>query len=326
MRGVMDLEKLYIKNCNEIKQHELQNGLLKHNSTVQNKVPKFSLEGYAHPYPINIFPHRRGAQAGFHCHEFFEIVYVYQGTAILNIQEKEFHLSTGAICLLNLQAVHALSVPNDDISVVYNVVIMPDKLQDIYLQIVSSENIVAKFFMDSIRHSKNKTQYILFPQNGQMRDAENSMQKLIKEFYMSSEYTEIMMSNNFVLLMVELSRLKQKMLESNESPQRKNFDEIIRYIENHCENIKLSDLSKHFHYSANYIAVLLKQYSGKSFTKLVQDIRLKKMTSLLITTNLTIAEIMYEVGYTNRTWVTAKFHDAFGLYPQDFRNKFKTEL
>lgn len=329
----MNLEEMYVKSCAEIKAYEEKKKLLEQEhvrkSIAGQSVPVFVLNnsGYLPPqYSINIFPHRRGGETPLHCHEFFEIIYVYQGRAFLNIHGSVHTLSAGDICLLNLQAVHALSVPDDDTSVVFNVVIMPDKLHEIYLEIVSSDDIIAKFFLDSIQKPENKNQYILFHGTVAAHDAEISIQKLISEFYRASEYTEIMMSNNFVSFMIELSRWQLALQEDPQTHLKKaNFLEIIRYIENHCADVNLSVLSQRFHYSSNYIALLIKKYSGQNFTSLLQDIRFKKAASLLASTSRTIPDIMETVGYTNRTWFTSRFFTIYGIRPQDFRKKYGSQ-
>lgn len=320
----MNLEEIYIKGCEDIKAYEKEHAWKQSNC---EQVPVFTLEDYIHPYPINIFPHRRGESSPLHSHEFFEIIYVYQGNAFLNIHDTVQQLSAGDICLLNLQTIHALSVPSDDRSVVFNVVIMPDKLYDIYLRIISEDDLIAKFFLDSLRHPDNKNDHILFHNASSAHNAESNIQKLITEFYAASQYTEIMMSNNFVSLMIELSRWNQSLRQKDPSDLKyANYTEILHYIENHCENITLSVLSKHFHYSANHIAALIKNMYGKNFTGLLQDIRFTKAANLLATTNLTIADIMDAVGYTNRTWFTSKFYSIYGIYPQDFRKKLNAQV
>lgn len=325
----MNLEELYLKNCEEIKVYEekraREQSAAEHTHINQN-VPVFSLNDYAHPYPINIFPHRRGGVTPLHSHEFFEIIYVYQGNAFLTIHDTIHQLSAGDICMLNLQTIHALSVPDDDKSVVFNIIIMPDKLYDIYLKIISKDDLIAKFFLDSLQKPDNTNDCILFHGTISAHNAENNMQKIILEFYAASQYTEIMMSNNFVSLMIELSRWNQTIMQKKQ-PNLKytNYVEILRYIENHCENVTLTILSNHFHYSSNYIASLIKNMHGKNFTELLQDIRFTKAANLLATTSLTITDIMEAVGYTNRTWFTCKFYSIYGIYPQDFRKKITVQ-
>ena len=62
-----------------------------------------------------------------------------------------------------------------------------------------------------------------------------------------------------------------------------------------------------------------KALTDKSPTVLIRSIRLQKGRELLATSELTISEIAYEVGFTSLNYFSAAFFEEFGVRPSSFR-------
>ena len=65
----------------------------------------------------------------------------------------------------------------------------------------------------------------------------------------------------------------------------------------------------------------LKSIRGLSANEFIREYRLKKAAQLMQTTHLSITEILYEVGFTNRSYFTKCFKDLFGETPRDYLKK-----
>ena len=65
----------------------------------------------------------------------------------------------------------------------------------------------------------------------------------------------------------------------------------------------------------------LKSIRGLSANEFIREYRIKKAAQLLQTTELNITEILYEVGFTNRSYFAKCFKELFGLTPREFKNK-----
>ena len=80
-------------------------------------------------------------------------------------------------------------------------------------------------------------------------------------------------------------------------------------------------MADHFSYYPNYISNLVKEKTGKSFSEIRLEERMKKAKLLLEETDLTINEIALLLGYSS----TGNFYKAFQNYyhtsPRDLIQK-----
>ena len=92
--------------------------------------------------------------------------------------------------------------------------------------------------------------------------------------------------------------------------------------DNCCSNISLKDAAEHVHLSQNYFSKLFTQYTGQSFINYFVTCRINKAKELLITTDMKIYEISFEIGYTNLQHFSKLFKNITGMTPKEYRNKF----
>lgn len=82
----------------------------------------------------------------YHNHDFFEIIYVYQGECKTIINNKKITINSKEACLFNLQAVHKLIISNPD-TVVFNILIGKELLTETFLLLFQNTNFVSSFFI-----------------------------------------------------------------------------------------------------------------------------------------------------------------------------------
>ena len=61
----------------------------------------------------------------------------------------------------------------------------------------------------------------------------------------------------------------------------------------------------------------LKSISGKSTALFIRSVRLQKAKELIQTTDKTISEISYELGFNDPAWFSRVFKEEFGFSPSD---------
>lgn len=69
----------------------------------------------------------------------------------------------------------------------------------------------------------------------------------------------------------------------------------------------------------------LKSEANQSISQFIREIRLKKSRELLLSTNSTISEIAYQVGFGSATYFNKCFHDHFGSSPGEYRNNITSQ-
>jgi len=105
------------------------------------------------------------------------------------------------------------------------------------------------------------------------------------------------------------------------------INKIQSYIEEHFQDPELSvtTIAEALNLNHSQLYRKLKAITGKTLTQFIRSVRLQKSIHLIQTTDLTIAEIAYEVGYNDPNYFTRSFKKEFNKVPGDIRNKASQE-
>ncbi|MDD6175608.1 MAG: helix-turn-helix transcriptional regulator [Firmicutes bacterium] len=133
---------------------------------------------------------------------------------------------------------------------------------------------------------------------------------------------------------LEMSRLigRDKLVDSNNASnsnyQEKN-EKLVESIEEYAKlnlsdpGLSLKSLSQNFGLSTTYLGKIFKSIRGVSFSAYVTQCRLERSCAALRETNRTVSEIAEQVGFSNSTYFTTVFKNAYGVTPSAYRNKTK---
>lgn len=95
-------------------------------------------------------------------------------------------------------------------------------------------------------------------------------------------------------------------------------DVVTKQISN--SDLSVEDIGSELNLSRVQLYRKIKALTGQSPVELTRHIRLKRGRDLLETTDLTISEIAYKVGFTAPSYFTKCFKDEFGILPGELRN------
>ena len=117
----------------------------------------------------------------------------------------------------------------------------------------------------------------------------------------------------------------QAILEKKEQDQN---NEIITHILAHYRNIDFSieQLADDLDVSVNAINQVLKEKVGITFSKYVQQLRFNYVKEQLVSTELTIKDIIRNSGYLDASNFTRQFRTFFGCTPGQYRTQYKNKV
>lgn len=107
-----------------------------------------------------------------------------------------------------------------------------------------------------------------------------------------------------------------------ESGNTELLDEIKAYIEENYKDhsLSLKCIADQFGISASYATRFFKNQTGEPLMRYIDCLRMQEAKQLLKTTDLTLKDILYEVGYIDSTNFIRKFKRNEGLTPIQYRN------
>lgn len=122
---------------------------------------------------------------------------------------------------------------------------------------------------------------------------------------------------------LKIALFEQKSSEEPEGQEERIINKIVRFVQSHLsEEISLSVLAEEFHFSTQYVSQLFKNEIGVNFLTYLTNIRMEKAKKLLLSTDLPIAEISEQSGYSDYRVFTKVFKKSEGVTPSQFRHDF----
>lgn len=102
-------------------------------------------------------------------------------------------------------------------------------------------------------------------------------------------------------------------------------EEVLIYLEEHySELIQIDELAKMVHLSPSRLTHLFKQDVGESIIETLTKIRINQAAKLLRSTNHSIADIAYSVGFHSSNFFSRKFAGYYGENPMLYRKSRTT--
>lgn len=117
---------------------------------------------------------------------------------------------------------------------------------------------------------------------------------------------------------------------ANTDYQEKNrrlVESVMAYTRENYRNpdLSLKSISRKFGLSTTYLGKIFKSVYGESYSAFITACRLEQSKLALLETTKTVNEISAEVGFSNSTYFTTLFKNAFGMTPTAFRSRSKQE-
>ncbi|WP_432410889.1 ATP-binding protein [Rasiella sp. SM2506] len=108
--------------------------------------------------------------------------------------------------------------------------------------------------------------------------------------------------------------------EKVENPQTKFVQQVIKIVLTHLDDVTFGPtmLAAEMHLSESQIYRKLKSITDTSTAVFIRSVRLQKAKELLQTSNKTVSEIAYEVGFNDPSWFSRSFKEEFGAPPSDY--------
>lgn len=115
---------------------------------------------------------------------------------------------------------------------------------------------------------------------------------------------------------------EQQMIPRRESDAAALAERVRLYLqENYNQPVDFSSLADSLAVSAPYLSKLFHEQEGKSPSRYLTDLRMRKAQKLLMDTQLTVREIAVRVGYPDPFHFSRNFKNAMGISPVQFREE-----
>ncbi|MDD6812150.1 MAG: AraC family transcriptional regulator [Lachnospiraceae bacterium] len=255
-----------------------------------------------------------------HWHYFVEILYMLEGTAFIESNQKEYYVSEGDLILFHARDVHAIYA-----AAAAPIKCLALKFDINRLSINSSYTPKLSAILQYARKSRQAD--ILFPAE-MIKDLpiEERFRTCIREIDEKKYGYDVRIHGEISSLLIEMIRIWQsegldiKELFSVYAETEASLQNITEYIDNHSnELLKVEDLAAMCHLSYSHFAKCFKELYGRSCKDYIELIKIQKGEELLLFTDSSLSEISQETGFSDCSHFIKTFRKWKNITPGQYR-------
>ena len=279
-------------------------------------------------YVNNIYP---GKITPYHNHEYYEINYVHKGKVAEYIDGHKLVLKDGEAILMSPSVKHTAHPIGETVAV--NIIVAREYAE-------TAEKMLSSYSTDNyLKLIVKNSVYAVFrgADVAGMGEIVDELARFNQNIWQYEPYVEPSLDNLSKRLFLALTRAElfehsyQKITRFSDAVKKESAmqyitrrdDKIMWYINDNYNTVTRESLAKHFGYSGQQIARIIKKRTGTSFTTYIQVLRLTRATELLRNTDLPIKEIAERVGAESPEYFTRWFKREHHVTPTAYRERFR---
>lgn len=254
---------------------------------------------------------------------FFELIYILEGTGIQTVNKNRFNYRKGNLFLLTPQDVYSFKIdtPTTFFFLRFN---------ELYVQ-------------NNIRKDKEavrQVEYIL--QNASHRPGcilKNKIDKPLIASLVSSVLSEQANQQLYyhriseqiinTIITIVARNIALKLPKNINESTGELILEMLNYIQQHIfepKHLKAVKLSRQFNISLNYLGRYFKKQTGETLQQYIANYKMRLVEARLLHSDMRINEIAYEFNFTDESHLNRAFKKYKGMNPSEFRRVNSLEL
>lgn len=244
-----------------------------------------------------------------HEHSELELIYVIEGTACVEYEQKKFMLGKEDILLINTQQSHSITAGADSLvcKLCYSYFAVCQQLNEDYI-LFRCNSITEHGYKYTELNQQMKEVLLEFASNNSRH-----LYKLYGLYHLLLAYV----IDNF-----KISSMSMEHTRDWKDEQKLAY--IKNYISEHYETgIKQSELAQRLYLSQSTLSRYFVKMTGESFVKYVRKFRLQKVVEQLLGTEKPMTRIALDNGFSSPSMMNHDFKDYFGITPGEYREKHK---
>lgn len=249
------------------------------------------------------------------------LVFVLDGEGEVRFSHNSLNLTQGNIVFIEKNSQYSISSPSRSLIIKFKM--KPgfkwgDSLDKNY-QSREEEKTALRFEQGLVNEG-----YCFFKTTSVMKSSQY-LSQLLEEYLNGSLFGNLAAQHYISLILI--TALRTQLINTSLIADNGGFGKfsLEEYIDNHYNDINLTDTAAHFGFNKNYFSSLVKEKTGKSFVEHVDQRRMKEAKRLLALPNISLEEIIQRVGFSSKSFFYKKFNRYYGMTPLAMRQQLFKE-
>ena len=261
-----------------------------------------------------------------HMHYYAEFLVVTQGKATITVNNSSYIVNKGELIVIPPQAMHSIFKYGDEHLVFRGLKVnlawvgvsgtyIP-RLDRFFLNLGKLDNVTYKFNEDMLYGF----------------DLRKFYEHILKEMTTKNYGYDSLVNASIQEFIINILRAYKQMGVTEQIKPVSNsthyaIEEILSYIDsNSAYDLRVSDIAEKCNMSYSYFAKSFKEIYGQSCKEYIEKIRLNKAEKLLKFTDMDIAQISQETGFSDSSHLIKCFRNKYNITPKQFRMKNPSTL
>jgi AraC-like DNA-binding protein len=258
-----------------------------------------------------------GTTTSYHNHKYYEFVYVLEGMVEHIINDEPNVLREGNYFLLSTNDRHVYRPINSEPFKIVNFMFDPSLIDPIFT-IETPFNKIIKHPLIGMSDKK----FTASPFATQFSDDSKNLLPVFLNALTEYQQKKVGYLNVLRADLIKgiVACMRNVCVDSESSAKIPFVDKITKYVnDNYSENISLSTLCDSLGYTVPYVSRIFKEQIGMSFSEYLVKVRVQKACALMLSTDMSIQQIVNAVGYSNMSFFYRSFKNIMGETPHEFR-------
>lgn len=250
-----------------------------------------------------------------HRHDYLEIYYICNGSAIHHYKGKQIPIRKGDIFFIDYNSEHRMTEESSDFESI-TCTFVPEFIDSSLLGCSGMMDVFKNYTINLLPYSLNGF-YAFQDDSGKIL----RILKLMLEEYKNQEPGYLSFLRTYLIQLILLTIRKVDLLTAN---MDERITKIITYIQSHYNEPLTLEMFCHKYYcSLSNLSILFKTQTEITFTEYLRKTRIDASCRILIHSKKSIDQIANAVGYNDVKTFRKHFKASLDITPCNFRKKYQ---
>lgn len=252
-----------------------------------------------------------------HQNNFFELIYIVEGTGVQHTNNNRFNYRKGNLFLLTPQDRNSF-----EISTTTHFFFL--RFTALYVSIVKDRDWTERieFILNNASHRPG----CILKNQADKPIIASLVENIIREQQNQQLYFyKIIQQLVNTIIVIVARNIALKLPKNIKENTGEEVLDILHYIQQHIQNpdkLKAKEISQQLNISLSYLGRYFKKQTGETLQEYIGKYKVRLIEIRLVNTNMRINEIAHELSFTDESHLNRIFKKHKGISPSEYRKQF----